>query len=92
MLYNGRILCSTKHCLFSHIEYIQKSGLHMYNRIMVYTKTHLDIITDTYLVFREALIIEVMGMMRISRYSRRKVGQGSREHDLVGESRMILVT
>ena len=37
---------------------------------------------------REALIIEVMGMMRMSR----KVGQGSREHDLVGEFRMILVT
>ena len=31
---------------------------------------------------REALIIEVMGVMRMSRYSRtRKVGQGSREHD-----------
>ena len=42
---------------------------------------------------REALIIEVMGVMRMSRCSRRrKVGQGSREHDLVGESRMILVT
>ena len=36
---------------------------------------------------REALIIEVMGVIRISRNSRtRKVGQGSREHDLVGES------
>ena len=42
---------------------------------------------------RDALIIEVMGVMRISRYSRtRKVGQGSREHDLAGESIMILVT
>ena len=42
---------------------------------------------------REALIIEVMGVMRMSRYSRtRKMGQGSREHDLVGDSRMILVT
>ena len=39
---------------------------------------------------REALIIEAMGQMRISRYSRtRKVDQGSREHDLVGESRMV---
>ena len=36
---------------------------------------------------REALITEVMGVIRISRNSRtRKVGQGSREHDLVGES------
>ena len=42
---------------------------------------------------REALIIEVMGVMRISRYSRtRKVGQGSSEHDLLGEFIMILVT
>ena len=42
---------------------------------------------------REALIFEVMGVMRISRYSRtRKVGQGSREHDFVEESTMILVT
>ena len=42
---------------------------------------------------REVLIIEVMGVIRISRNSRtRKVGQGSREHDLVGESSMILVT
>ena len=31
--------------------------------------------------------------MRISRYSRtRKEGQRSREHDLVGESRTILIT
>ena len=45
MLYNEKILYSTKHCLFSHIGYTQKSGLHMYNRIVVYTKTHLDIIT-----------------------------------------------
>ena len=42
---------------------------------------------------REALIIAVMGVMRISRYSRtRKVGQGSSEHDLLGEVIMILVT
>ena len=42
---------------------------------------------------REALIIEVMGVMRISRYSRtRKVGLESREHDLPGESIIILVT
>ena len=42
---------------------------------------------------REVLIIEVMGMMRLSRLSRtRKVGQGSREHDLLGELIMILVT
>ena len=42
---------------------------------------------------REALIIEVMGVIRMSRYLRtRKMGQGSREHDLVGESRMTLVT
>ena len=42
---------------------------------------------------REALIIEVVGVMRISKYSRtRKVDQGSREHDLLGESVMILVS
>ena len=42
---------------------------------------------------REALIIEVMSVMRISRYSRiRKVGQGSSENDLLGEFIMILVT
>ena len=42
---------------------------------------------------REALITEVMVVMRTSRYSRtRKVGQGLREHDLVGELIMILVT
>ena len=33
LLYNVKILSSTKHCLFSHIGYTQKSGLHMYNRI-----------------------------------------------------------
>ena len=44
-------------------------------------------------LFKEALIIEVMGVIRISRYSRtRKMRQGSREHDLLGEFIMILVT
>ena len=41
----------------------------------------------------EVLIIKVMGVMRMCRWSRtRKVGHGSREHDLLGEFIMILVT
>ena len=41
-------------------------------------------------LFKGSINFEVM---RISRYSRtRKVGQGSSEHDLLGEFIMILVT
>ena len=41
----------------------------------------------------EALTIEVMGVIRMSRKSRtKKVGQGSREHDILGEFMMILET